>query len=132
METTRAGDLYVLRMRMEASVEWLAVRHHLDDLNLWFVVPTDDMPLAGTPDVKLAYPRIARCGEGTWVRSERLEARYHVGGVTAEELRLVRDMVAGMARGRLPGGVSRASVDAEPEYQRWMDDLRSCVAEVGV
>src|SRR5439155_18769106 len=97
------GDLYVFRLQSAVAVEWVFVLAHPEQPGQVFVVPLDDAPLAGTPDVRLPAelvnrPLTARCGQGTWVPVGWLDPRLRVGAVGAEAHHLVRQSVADLAQ----------------------------------
>src|SRR5437868_4810928 len=100
------GDLYVLGRIESAALEWLVVRAHPDDPALLLVVPADDFPLIGPPDLELPRDPVrrrltARCGQGLWVPAALLEARRRVASLAIEAVPLVRQKLAALARGRV-------------------------------
>jgi hypothetical protein len=119
------GDLYVLRLETQLPVEWLVVRAHPEHRDQMFVVPVDDAPLAGTPDVPLPRelvhrPLTARCGQGAWVPAAILPKRCRVSALPPEALHLVRDGVARLARGEFVKDPQREQADDNPNYADWM------------
>jgi hypothetical protein len=119
------GDLYVFPLGADAALEWLVVRAHPDDHNLLFLVPADGSPLAGTPDVPLPHdlvrrPLTVRCGEGLWAPALHLQPGFRVGVLPAEALRLVRQKVGDLARGRVTGTEEQRRADGDPEYEDWL------------
>lgn len=114
----KPGDMYVME---ENILEWLVIREHPDDSTLLFIVPTDDFPFAGTPDVDMSQeasrPLFARCGWGAWVPTSLLQERYRVDALPEPALALAREMMAKLARGKW---VSEPSVDNDPEYADWI------------
>jgi hypothetical protein len=116
------GDLYVFGPEAEGALRWLVVREHPDDPSLLFLVPADDSPLAGTPDVPLprdlvSGPRTVRCGEGVWASAVQLRPDFRAGSVPAEALRLVRQKVADLARGRVTATEEQRRTDYDPAYE---------------
>src|SRR5690242_13105411 len=82
------GDLYVFRLRTVVAVEWAFVLTHPEQTDQVFVIPLDDAPLAGTPDVRLpadlvGRPLTARCGQGAWVPTAWLDPSLRVGALPA-------------------------------------------------
>ncbi len=129
------GDLYVFRTESEASLEWLVLRAHPDDPFLLLVVPVDDGPLAGTPDVPLppeevGRPLTARCGQGLWAPALHFAPALRVGSVPAEALRRARSAVADLARGEFGSAEERRRVDLDPEYESWMAVIEQAREEV--
>jgi hypothetical protein len=119
------GDLYALAEDETAALEWLAVYPHPDDSSLLLIVPADDFPLVGTPDVALSGDPArrhltARCGQGLWVPAGLLEPHRRVGFLPDQGLRPVRQKLADLARGRLAGNEEQQQVDADPEYAEWL------------
>ncbi len=127
---TEPGDLYVFPPGGAAALEWLVVRPHPDDAGLLFVVPVDDYPRAGTPDVALAAevagrPRAARCGQGLWIAADRFEERHRAGRLADEALRLVRQKLADLARGRITSSDEQRAADDDSDYAGWMEDVEA-------
>jgi hypothetical protein len=121
----RLGDLYVFPLDVDIAVEWLVVREHPDNHGLLFLVPVDDFPPAGVPDVTLPQNRLdrpltARCGEGLWAEADLLDADERVDAVPPDVLGLVRSGVARLARGELTGTDEQRSVEADPAYEGWL------------
>ncbi len=119
------GDLYVLWLRTQVPVEWLVVRAHPEHQDQLFVVPVDDAPLAGTPDVPLPQelvhrPLTARCGQGAWVPAAILPKRCRVSALPPEALLLVREGVARLVRGEFVNDPQREQADDNPNYADWM------------
>jgi hypothetical protein len=122
------GDLYLFRLGEGAALEWLVVREHPDDPGLLLMVPADDFPLAGTPDVKvpdeLAHrPLSVRCGQGLWLPARQLEPHLRVGSLAAEALRQVRQKLAELARGQAAGTEEQRQTDLDPEYEDWLGEV---------
>lgn len=125
------GDLYAFSIPEHSPVEWLVVREHPDDRGLLFIVPADDCPLAGTPDVAVVHPEVrrplvVRCAEGVWLRSQRFGADRRVGFLPGEVVRQVRQKVAALARGQAVGDEQQRRTDADPAYDRWLALLGQC------
>src|SRR5262245_36397502 len=59
-DTPAPGDLYVFDAGEDVGLEWLVVRFHPDDPGLLLLVPADDFPLIGTPDVTLPRELVDR------------------------------------------------------------------------
>jgi hypothetical protein len=120
------GDLYVFDLAVDAAIEWLVVREHPDDPGLLLMVPADDFPLAGTPDVALPHdligrPFTLRCGEGLWLPRSLCLPRLRVGTVPDEGVRAIRRKLAELVRGQAVGSDDQRSVDVDPEYETWID-----------
>jgi hypothetical protein len=137
------GDLYVFRLVSEAALEWLVVLEHPDDRVLLLVVPVDDHPLTGTPDVALPRevihrPLTARCGQGAWLPAGQFRPRLRVGALPEPALRLVRQKVADLARGRISASEAQRGADLDPEYEEWLavveqarEQLQAALDEAG-
>ena len=108
-------------------IEWLIVREHPDDPTVILTVPVDDCPLVGTVDVQLDDRLVARCGESAWIPQDRFRAEWRVRRVDPGDLAAVRSMLAGLARGKLPGGHGD---ELDPEYADWMAGIERCRAEI--
>jgi hypothetical protein len=121
------GDLYIFDVGQDVGLEWLVVRIHPDDSELLLLAPTDDFPLAGTPDLILpseivGRPLTVRCGETDWFPASVCSSRLRVGVVPEYALGLVRQRLADLARGRaIP--TEDASVDFDPEYEEWIVEI---------
>ena len=129
------GDLYVFGGGGDIGLEWLLVRFHPDDPGLALVAPVDDFPLAGTPDLVLdaaTFGRtlVVRCGETDWLPARSCTSRLRVGTLTEPAVRAVRGRLADLARGR-PLGSGDPSVDFDPEYEEWIDEVGRARHSVG-
>jgi len=122
------GHLYLLRGTGEVAAEWLVVRQHPDDRTLLLLAPADDFPLAGRADVRLQpefvhQPLTVRCGEASWFPESACEVRLRTGVLPDEAVAAVRQTLAALARGEVPGGVETHRVEADPEYLNWLNAL---------
>jgi hypothetical protein len=120
-----AGDLFVFDTGEEAALEWLVVREHADDPSLLLLAPGDDFPLAGPPDLALGRdlvgrPLTIRCGEALWVPVGFCQQRLRTDLVPLEALRLVRQKIAELARGRTDESEEQRQADADPDYEDWL------------
>jgi hypothetical protein len=121
------GDLYVFDVGEDIGLEWLVVRFHPDDPGLLLLAPADDFPFAGTPDITLPHDLVnrlltVRCGETDWFPADFCTPRLRVGTVPEPALRLVRQRLADLARGRaIP--TADGSIDLDPEYEEWIDEV---------
>uniref|UniRef100_A0A7C4QQ30 Uncharacterized protein n=1 Tax=Schlesneria paludicola TaxID=360056 RepID=A0A7C4QQ30_9PLAN len=122
------GDLYVFDVgRDDVGVEWLVVRVHPDDSEMYLVVPVDDFPLAGTPDLvlpedRVGRPMIVRGGEADWFPRSLFTPKFRVGALPDDVLLLVRKLMADLARGRVAAPAD-PTVDGDPEYEDWLADV---------
>jgi hypothetical protein len=117
--------LYVFGVPVDAAIEWLVVRPHPDDAAIVLLAPADDFPLAGRADVPLRSefvdrPLTVRCGEAIWVPASACREHICVGIVPDEAVTLVRQKLAGLARGNLPDQPGAPHIEADPEYAAWM------------
>lgn len=122
------GDVYAFAHASEAALEWLVVLSHPSEPDQLFVIPADEFPLAGTPDLALpreltARPLMLRCGQGMWVSTARLAGERRVGILPDVALRLARATVADLAMGRLCGNDEQRAADLDTEYQHWLQTV---------
>jgi hypothetical protein len=122
------GDLYVFGVPIDAAIEWLVVRPHVDDPSLVLLAPADDFPFAGRADMPLKpefldRPLTVRCGEATWLPAAACPERLRVGVVPDEAVALVRQKLAALARGNLTEDRRESRVEADPEYASWLDQV---------
>lgn len=122
------GDLYVFQTPVEAAIEWLVVRYHVDDPETVLIAPADDLPLAGRSDVGLwpeflDRPLTVRASESAWLPASICTDRLRVGSVPEEAVSQVRRVIAGLARGIIPDDSVGVSVDADPEHMAWLDQV---------
>ena len=120
-----AGDLFVFHTAEDAALEWLVVREHADDPSRLLLVPGDDFPLVGPPDLELprdlvGRPLAVRCGQALWVPLHFCQQRLRTGSVPVEALDLVRRKIAELAQGRADKSEEWRQADADPEYQVWL------------
>jgi hypothetical protein len=111
------GDVYVLRGLGQDDLGWLVLQAHSEKPHQLFLVPLDDNPQCGTPDIPLLAEQMARCGEGAWVPADLLEGEQRMDVLPEELLQQVRAATAG---GHLVSDPDRRVADDDPNYQRWM------------
>src|SRR4051812_29689442 len=112
------GDVYALNGLGQDDLGWLVVRPHPEQAGQVLLVPLDDHPLCGTPDVPLPEDQVARCGEGVWVSHGLLPADRRVDVVADEALQQVRAGVAALALGQLVSDPERRVAEDDPDYAR--------------
>lgn len=122
------GDVYAFAHKFDAALEWLVVLPHPSEPDQFFVIPADDFPQAGTPDLVLtreltSRPLTLRCGQGMWVSTARLAGERRVGVLPDEALRQARAMIADLALGRLCGTEEQRAADMDSEYQSWLQTV---------
>lgn len=122
------GDLFVFDTPVEAAIEWLVVRFHIDGQATVLVAPADDLPLAGRCDIGLwpeylDRPLTVRCSESAWLPASMCADHLRVGTVPDEPVKEVRRVIAELARGMIPDDPAGVSVDADPEHMAWLDQV---------
>jgi hypothetical protein len=127
------GELYLFPTPVEAAIEWLVVRFHVDDTNIVLLAPADDFPLAGQCDVALwpeflDRPLTVRCGESCWSDAALCREDLRVGTIADEAVSEVRRVIAALARGNIADDPVRENVEADPEYMAWHDQV-SCARQ---
>jgi hypothetical protein len=132
----KPGWIYVLPIQEEEMLEWLIVRAHPDDPSLFLIVPLGDFPLSGTADVKVrhVFPDKALCGLSTWVHGKVFERGHQVGSMDDEgvEMRLVRNFLASLARGRVEHTPEGVAAEADPEYQSFSEGVARAVSQISL
>ena len=123
-----AGDIYVFSATAEIGVEWVIVLQHLDDTALWFMVPFDQNPMAGTWDVPVAEsseagPGTLRCGRGIWIHVDDIGAGSRSGFLEQWYVDKARSRLAELVNPDHGPVKTRPEVDFDPDYQEWMDEV---------
>ncbi len=127
------GEVFIFKIYKNDSLglEWLVVREHVDDPTMVFVVPlSDENPMVGSPDIILEPLKppfgggeIARCGEGMYIPKDVLcKHAIRIGRAPVDAVRMT---LAQMARGKLFSTSEQRSADCDPEYESYMDEIRS-------
>lgn len=130
------GDLFALPapLRAEYVLNWAIIRlSPAGEAKRFFVVPVDQNPLAGSDDV--AVPREApggpctlRCGQGVWIDAERLLLEQRIDVLDEEVVdradRAIEAADVGDSNVSRNENEHRSEVDADPEYQEWMDEVQ--------
>ena len=116
------GDLYVFDTSEEVGLEWLVVRFHPDDETSIQVVPIDDFPLVGTPDLTIPHELVGRImnvrgGESDWFPSSIFLPKLKVASISQRALKVVQEYLAKFVRGQCD---EKSSVTYDPEYEEWI------------
>jgi hypothetical protein len=141
-DRAEAGDLFVLRQTGHLPVEWvvLARRPATGDgsaadapaavaPSMLLAVPADANPLAGSADLELpsdspAAPLTLRCGFGAWLAETHFDLARRTGRLGDEALRRARQVQAATIAGvPLAATPAQLEVDADPEYQEWVETV---------
>lgn len=150
-DRAEAGDLFVLRQSEHLPVEWavLESKPAMGDgaaadgpakdgpagdaptaaTTMLLAVPADTNPLAGSADFELpsespAAPLTLRCGFGVWLAETDLDLSRRTGRLGEEALRRARQVQAAtIARVPLAATPAQLEVDADPEYQEWVEKV---------
>jgi hypothetical protein len=123
-----AGDLFLFRLPGELAFCWAALFSHPDDAAVWFAVPVDDNPLAGSADLaaveSASGDRVTlRCGLGLWIPQTAFGQAQRAGVVAEGEVRQARARLAALARGKLQVSADQEATENEPAYQAWMTEV---------
>lgn len=123
-----AGDVYVFPATAAAGIEWVCVLPHVDDDQLWFMIPLDQHPLAGTWDIAVpessdAGPGTLRCGRGIWVHAADLTGVVRSGFLESAYVNAARQRIAAMVSDSEEVQSVRAEVDDDPDYEDWLAEV---------
>lgn len=127
-----AGDLVFFPVDLAPPLQWIAITPHESDADLWWFVPADIQPLAGTTDVVVSAGEThgeltVRCGHGVWIRAERCDLRRRVGQIPAESVKAILGVQRAMFHGGLKKTDQQQSVQDSPEYLDYFLELESAV-----
>jgi hypothetical protein len=136
------GDLFVLQQTGHLPVEWVVLerRPAMGDGSaaaevpsaapaVLLAVPADANPLAGSADFELpsgspAAPLTLRCGFGVWLAEAHFDLARRTGRLGEEALRRARRLQAATIAGvPLAATPAQLEVDADPEYQEWVEKV---------
>jgi hypothetical protein len=135
------GDVFVLRQAGHLPVEWVVLerRPAMADgsaadppaaaPSMLLAVPADANPLAGSSDFELpadspAAPLTLRCGHGVWLAETHFGLARRTGRLGDEALRRARQVQAATIAGApLAATPAQLEVDADPEYQEWVETV---------
>jgi len=123
-----AGDIYVFSATAEIGLEWVIVLQHAEDDALWFMVPFDQNPMAGTWDISVsesstAGPGTLRCGRGIWIHIDDLTIGSRSGFLELWYIDKARARLASMVAPAIDASDCRPEVDFDPDYQEWLDEV---------
>jgi len=127
-EGPSTGDLYVFSATAELGIQWAIVRPHVDDAELWFMVPFDMDPFVGTWDINVpefsdAGAGVLRCGRGIWIHTDDMRLGTRSGFLEADYVDEVKQRLAAMVHGEIVPGTHNPEVDEDPEYQEWIGEV---------
>jgi hypothetical protein len=122
------GDLVLLPETADLPVEWAVLGRDPARPGLLLIVPADTNPLAGSADVEVAAgapsgPLTLRCAFGLWIDEPRLATARRTGVLAPEDVAAARQVWESRERGEPVGSLLAEEVDAETEYQDWMEDV---------
>lgn len=123
-----AGDLYVFSATAEIGLEWAVILPHVDDTNLWFIVPFDQNSMAGTWDVAVSESSEAgagtlRCGRGIWIHVDDLVIGARSGFLETYYVDKARSRLAELVDPNRDVVKTRPEIDFNPDYVEWMDEV---------
>lgn len=121
------GDTYVFYETAEYPVEWTIVERDPSDVRRLLVVPLDDYPQIGSPDVGLQARepgRVAhiRCDRDIWLDASRFSTELRTGELPAESVVEILQKRQAITAGTLASSLLEEKVDGDPEYRRWKDE----------
>jgi len=122
------GDLFLFPLASDLAFCWAALLQHPDDAALWFAVPTDDNPLAGSADLVAGEsasgdPVTLRCGLGLWVPQDAFAKAQRAGVLAEADVRQARARLAALARGKLRVSAAQEATENDPAYEAWMTEV---------
>lgn len=124
-----AGELVLFPETADLPVEWAVLGRDPDRPGLVLVVPADTYTKAGTTDVEVSEgspvaPLTLRCAFGTWTGEARLSMARRTGDVLeSQDVSAARRVWEARERGEPVGSLLAEEVDADPEYQDWIEDV---------
>ncbi len=128
-----AGDIYIFSATAEIGVEWVIVLQHIDDVALWFMVPFDQNPMAGTWDVPVAEsseagPGTLRCSRGIWIHVDDIGIGSRSGFLELRYVERAKAKLAAIVDPNSDHVKARHEVDFDPDYEEWINEI-SAAAE---
>lgn len=123
------GELVLFPETADLPVEWAVLGRDPDRPGLVLVVPADTYTKAGTADVEVSEgspvaPLTLRCAFGTWIGEARLSTARRTGDVLdSQDVSAARRVWEARERGEPVGSLLAEEVDADPEYQDWIEDV---------
>lgn len=122
------GNLYIFDTSPITAIEWVVVREHPDNKDIVLLCPIDTFPFAGSPDWRLNYPNVARCGECIWV--DKSICKILIGSINSVLLHQIRRKIAELATGNCYSSNEQKSIDFDCEYEDWMSLVRSAGVQI--
>lgn len=123
------GDLVLFPETADLPVEWAVLGGDPGRPGFVLVVPADTHLKVGTADVEVPgdsplAPLILRCAFGVQLGEARLATAHRTGDALApEDVSAVRRVWEARERGEPVGSLLTQEVDADPEYQDWIEDV---------
>jgi hypothetical protein len=129
------GDIYTFAATAGLGIEWAVVRQHIDDAALWFIIPLDQNPYAGTWDVAVsefseAGAGTLRCGRGIWIHADDIDKGSRSGFIEPDYVDEATQRLAAMVQGEVNSHIHRPDVDEDPEYQEWMEEVTAAAEKL--
>ena len=123
------GDLVLFPETRGFPVEWAVLGPVPGRPELVLVVPADTHLKVGTADVEVPEdsplaPLVLRCAFGVQLGEARLATAHRTGDALApEDVSAVRRVWEARERGESVGSLLTQEVDADPDYQDWIEDV---------
>jgi hypothetical protein len=123
------GELVLFPETASLPVEWVVLGRDPSRPGRVLVVPADSHPKAGTADLEVpasspVAPLTLRCGFEVWLDESRLGRATRTGDVVdPEEVAAARRIQEARERGEAVGSLLAEEVDADPDYQDWIEEV---------
>ncbi len=125
-----AGDIYCFPFTAELGLEWILIRQHQDDKNLWFMVPLDHSLIpVGTWDIEVSEfedigPTIVRC-IFMWIHISHLPLGEKTGFTEPSLLKKIEERISALVLNNNVENIEH--VDCDPDYQEHIDTITKTI-----
>ena len=133
-QAPQPGEVFLLAPTADLPLEWAILERHPDDPRQLLAVPADSNSLVGSADLTAAVtsrsPLSLRCRFAVWLHQDNLDPGMRTGSLEPEALALARAKWRELQKGGTTGSALEREVDADPEYQDWVEDVldKACSA----
>lgn len=125
----KPGDVFLFTQVPTLAAEWVVLEQNSE--RLFLVVPTDNRPWVGSYDVAITVGAV-RCRPATQLDAQAFEMQPRTGTLEPQLLERLRRKRKEIAAGTVAGSIFEQEIDADSEYQNWMQELSQAQASLPV
>lgn len=131
------GDVFIFEGDAQNSVFWVVTKTHPDDEKLFYTLPGNNFPFAGSRDVYIqaSDSPMGECrvyiGYGIWISAEQFDTTRRVGRIPITYIEKMQEKLeAAFSTFTLKAIMAEEEVDSDSDYEEDNDFLQKATAEL--